>query len=75
MLFWIGLIVGTAVGFSIKAFTERGKPVGTICVYPNDDDGEPYMFLVLERDVGYLLHKKRVVLKTEERQNPNDARK
>lgn len=71
MLFWIGLIVGTVIGFLIKASTERRKSVGSICVYQNDEeDGKPYMFLVLERDVGDLLKMERVVLKVEMRDNP-----
>lgn len=71
MLFWIGLIVGIVIGMVAKVLVSRNAPVGTICVYENDDDGdEPYMFLVLERDIGYLLNRKRVTLKTELRQNP-----
>ena len=71
MLFWIGLVVGTVIGFLIKTLYKHSKPVGTICVYENDEDGgEPYMFLLLEQDVRNLLDKKRVVLKTEKRDNP-----
>lgn len=71
MPFWIGLIAGIIIGFVVKVLISRNAPVGTICVYENDDDdGEPYMFLVLERDIGYLLSRKKVTLKIEPRQNP-----
>lgn len=70
MLFWIGLIVGIVVGYIVRALISRNAPAGTICVYENDDGGEPYMFLLLERDVGYLLGRKKVTLKIEQRQNP-----
>lgn len=71
MLFWVGLIVGIAVGVVAKVLISRNAPVGTICVYDNDDNGgEPYMFLVLERGVEYILNRKKVTLKIEQRQNP-----
>ena len=70
MLFLIGFIAGIAVGAIARAIISRNAPVGTICVYENDDGGEPYMFLVLERDVGRLLARKKVTLKIEQRQNP-----
>lgn len=71
MLFWIGLIVGVVVGVMLKALISRNARVGTICVYENDEDGgEPYMFLVLDRDIGYVLDRKAVTLEVEQRQNP-----
>lgn len=70
MLFLMGLIVGIAVGYVTKALISRNAPAGTICIYENDDGGEPYMFLVLERSVGCLLGRKNVTLKIEQRQNP-----
>lgn len=70
MLFWLGLIVGVAVGYVMKILISRNAPAGTICVYENDDGGEPYMFLVFEHDVGYLLDRKKIALKIEQRQNP-----
>lgn len=70
MLFWIGFIAGIAIGFIVKTLISRNAPVGTICVYENDDGGKPYLFLELERNVGYMLDQKRVALKVEQRQNP-----
>lgn len=71
MLFLIGLIVGVIIGIIVKVILSRNAPTGTIRVYENDDDGgDPYMFLVLERNVDYLLDRKKVVLKIEQRQNP-----
>lgn len=71
MLFWIGLIVGVIIGVIAKTIISRNASVGTICVYENDDDcAEPYMFLVLDREVGTLLNHGKVVLKIERRQNP-----
>lgn len=71
MLFWIGLIVGVVVGVVLKALISRNARAGTICVYENDeDDGEPYMFLVLDRDIGYVLDRKAVTFEVEQRQNP-----
>lgn len=70
MLFFIGFIVGIAVGVTVKVIFLHSKPVGTICVYENDEGGEPYMFLVVDRDISYLLSRKRVLLKIERRENP-----
>ena len=70
-MLWIGLFVGLALGFVIWAVIAYRSPVGTICVYENEDGGEPYMFLVLERDVSDVLGQKRVVLKIEVCDNPN----
>lgn len=69
MLFLIGIVVGIAVGVTVKHLFSQNKPVGTICVYENDEGGEPYMFLVIDRDIGYLLNQKRVLLKIERREN------
>lgn len=70
MLFFIGIVVGIAVGVTVKHLFSQNKSVGTICVYENDEGGEPYMFLVVDRDIGYLLNRKRVLLKIERRENP-----
>ena len=71
MLFWIGLIIGIVIGVIVKIIISRNSPVGTIFVYENDEDGgEPYMFLALERDIGYLLGRRKIVLKIEQKQNP-----
>lgn len=70
MLFLIGFIVGVAVGVGVKIIFSHNKPVGTICVYENDEGGEPYMFLVVDRDIRYWLDRKTVRLKIERRENP-----
>lgn len=70
MLFFIGIVVGIAVGVTVKHLFSQNKSVGTICVYENDEGGEPYMFLVVDRDIRYWLDRKTVRLKIERRENP-----
>lgn len=70
MLFLVGFIVGVAIGIASKVIFSHSKPVGTICVYENDEGGEPYIFLVADRDIRYFLNRKTVLLKVERRENP-----
>lgn len=69
-MLWIGLFVGLALGFVIRTVIACRSPVGTICVYDNEDDGEPYMFLVLEHDVETVLKMRTATLKIEARDIP-----
>ncbi len=71
MLFWIGLIIGVVLGVAIKTVISRQKPVGSICVYDNeDDDKKPYMFLVLDRGADEVFSRGYVMLKIEKRHTP-----
>lgn len=61
-------IGGLVIGLTIALLARREKPAGTLMV--RYDDGEPYLFLALDRDVNDVLKLPSVTLRVEN--NPSN---
>lgn len=55
------LIIGIAIGLICGILLTRKKPIGNLRVDHSDD--QPYLFLELDKDVGYIMRKKSVSLR------------
>lgn len=55
------LIIGIAIGLICGILLARKKPIGNLRVDHSDD--QPYLFLELDKDVGYIMRKKSVSLR------------
>lgn len=57
--FCAGIVAGVVLHIAIS----RIRSVGTLCVDNSDPDDDPYLFLELSKDIGFIKRKKYVVLK------------
>lgn len=55
------LIIGIVIGLLCGVFMARKKPIGNLRV--DHSDGQPYLFLELDTDVGQIMRKKSVSLR------------
>lgn len=55
------LIIGIVIGLLCGVFLARKKPIGNLRV--DRSDGQPYLFLELDTDVGQIMRKKSVSLR------------
>lgn len=55
------LIIGIAIGLICGILLTRKKPIGNLRIDRSDD--QPYLFLELDKDVGYIMRKESVSLR------------